>query len=252
LARSDWILCTSEELKRGILEAFPELEIKNISVAYNEVDTSLFKPIPEKEARNYLGIQEEGLHFLFVGNLVREKGVMDLIEVLIEMLEEGMEDRFFVHLVGTGPLYGNLKGLVHSRGLEGKIYVHGLVSPRQIPFWMNASNLLILPSEREGMPNVVMEAVYCGIPVLATNVGDIHVFIRNKENGYLISPENKKGELSIILKEIFSNPEQVVVMKSRLQKKILEKQNNKIPFLGDVTDIYKMLLRNRNVSLNHV
>ena len=242
LKHSDWIFCTSEDIKRGIIKVFLDLEAKNISVAYNDVDASQFSPISVKEARRKLNIRENDLCFLFVGNLVREKGVLELLEVITELIKRKEADNFFLHYIGTGPLYDKLRELIKNNGFTERINVHGAVPPSQIPLWMNASDLLILPSEKEGMPNVVLEALSCGIPVLSTNVGDVAKFIRNKENGYLIKASGIKKSLSDHLEYLIDNPSVLKNMKDELRKRIL--QSNGFPnWRDEIVRVYDRLLK---------
>jgi len=246
LSHTDRILCTSGILRDGILMSFPEIDRENVIVVYNEVDTSLFHPIPEEEARKNLGIQEKGIHLLFIGNLVKEKGILDLLEVARKIYAGEPEKDVFLHVIGKGPLYSKLKERVKD-GYEDKIFIHGAVPPREIPVWLNAANLLILPSDHEGMPNVVLEAFCCGIPVLATNVGDIHEFIRENVNGFLINPEKKTEELEKYLETLLNNPERLGVMKREMQRKISEGFSFP-PASREVVEIYQTLLRSRKVK----
>jgi len=133
---------------------------------------------------------------------------------------------------------------------RSRIFLHGSARPDRIPFWLNASNLLVLPSENEGMPNVVLEAMGCGIPVLATNVGDVPVFIRDGNNGFLVSRENKREELRALLEKIFQHPEMITEMKARLQDDISKGESSSPPS-KDVIEIYETLLKRRGPAGSH-
>jgi len=202
-------------------EAFPEiLKHKKAIVVYNEIDAAMFHPMPEQEAREKLGIQADGLHFLFIGNLVIEKGVLELVNLMMTLSGAQKGSNVFSHIVGAGPLEQLLRKKVDENGQNSKIFIHGPVDPRQIPFWLNASNVLILPSEREGMPNVILEAVHCGIPVLATDVGDVGRFITENVNGFVMGVGDKRDELRQHLLRFMANHDELISMKKRLQNEV--------------------------------
>ena len=236
LAHADRILCTSDSLKSGIIRTFPKLNERKILVIYNDIDTTQFHPVPEHQARATLRIAQKRLHFLFVGNLVREKGIPDLVDV-VKRLPGDLKDKMMLHIIGTGPLEKNLRLEAHER----TIHFHGSVTQDQIPLWLNASNLLILPSEREGMPNVVLEALTCGTPVLATRVGDIPKFIRDGENGFLMDRRNKKEKLIEFLRHMLESPEELIAMKKRMHRnaELRVPQKKHIP----VEQVYASLLK---------
>jgi len=236
LRQADRILCTSENARTGLLHTFPKLDPGKIVVVYNKIDSSRFHPTPEKEAREKLGIQPQGISMLFAGNLFYEKGIDVLVEVINTLSEELADKNFFLYVVGEGPLEGMLKKQSH---LNPKIHIVGPVRPERMPVWYNASNLLILPSEREGTPNVVLEALHCGIPVLTTNAGDAAKFVKNGENGFVIPVKEKKEALYAVLSNILRRPEDLSAMKGRLQREI---GNVEWPETISVSEIYHTLL----------
>lgn len=77
LEKSDFVLCTSNTAKTGIINSFLKLDPQKVIVIYNKIDSSRFRPIPENIARKRLGIRLSGICMLFAGKLVYEKGVCD-------------------------------------------------------------------------------------------------------------------------------------------------------------------------------
>ena len=242
LLHSDQIFCTSKELEEGILMTFPALDARKVSTVYNDIDGALFHPIPEIEARRMLNIRETGIHLLFVGNLVREKGVFDLVEAVIKLHEAGKGEMVLTHVVGTGPLHTTLAEAVRHSGLEKKILLHGPVPPGKVPLWLNAASILILPSKREGMPNVILEALACGVPVLSTNVGDVSRFVREGENGFLLYLNGGNEALYEKLTGLLYPPETLIEMKKRLQK-VIASQKEKGPSWGGSGEVLKTYAR---------
>jgi glycosyltransferase involved in cell wall biosynthesis len=242
LVHANRILCTSTKSCRDILEKFSNIPEKKIEVVYNEVDTALFHPMAEQTARKELRLEPVGIHFVFIGNIRQEKGVDALLSVMKKIFST-CQERLFCHFVGNGVLASGMMQETYQAGLSEGIKFYGAVAHEQIPLWMNAANALILPSRREGMPNVVLEALACGIPVIASDAGDVKTFIKNGMNGFILKGEIE-AELKHRLTKILSEPELLIKMKKNLQCLVVKKQsvpdgNNKL------TDIYDSLLREK-------
>lgn len=154
-----------------------------IEVIYNGVDHQLFG---QKTTNPLL---ED--YVLYVGNLKKEKGVIELLEGYAAM----HSDHPNLHLVFAGP--GNLKAIIEKRAKELGVaqYVNllGGVNHDQLPALIANAKLLALPSYNEGVPNVVLEAMACGTPVLATSVGGIPEVVDEKICGKLIPEKSVQG-----------------------------------------------------------
>jgi len=96
------------------------------------------------------------------------------------------------YIVGTGILENKLRGVASELDLKNKIIFVGKKKPDEIPIWMNACDVLVLPSLNEGLPNVVSEALACGKPVVATNVAGTPEILNN-DVGYLVKPKDVAG-----------------------------------------------------------
>ncbi len=240
LRRADRVLCTSESSRSGIIRAFPQVNSEKVAVVYNQIDSSRFRPISENEARRALGIHVSGLCLLFIGNLLPEKGILDLVKVVKSLSDEFQA--VSLHIIGTGPLEMALKKEARDEVHNQIIFIHGASPPDRIPLWLNASNLLILPSEREGMPNVILEALHCGIPAVATDVGDIGRFIKDGENGFVIKRDEKAKHLRRILKNLLKEPEQLILMKKRLQDEVDKNKEICEKVCVSIEQIYTSLL----------
>lgn len=131
----------------------------------NGVDTVRFAPQPRDVARRRLGLREDGCYLLMVGNLVELKGHAIAIEALVLLPE--ME----LLCVGAGPELAALQSLACSLCVERRVRFVGQVGQSDLKWWYSAVDALALCSSREGWPNVLLEAMACGTPVLATCVG---------------------------------------------------------------------------------
>jgi len=117
----------------------------------------------------------------YVGTLNKRKGLLELMEAILILNEDGEEASYIIG--GIGPLEGMVRGF--SCRCENVEYL-GLVGDEDLPETLNEIRLLVLPSYTEGLPNIVLEAMACGTPVLATKVGAIPDLIVDGESGFLM------------------------------------------------------------------
>ena len=159
----------------------PEL----MGVMYNGVDTQRFAPCKETRAamRKELGLPEESFVVGTVGRLVSIKDHQTLMKAAALLLGSGIDVR--VLLVGSGPEREKLQSLA-TDALEGRVSFAG--DSKRVLGMLNAMDVFVLPSLNEGMSNTLLEAMACGLPVLATNVGGNPEIIENNINGCLFAP----------------------------------------------------------------
>ena len=100
-------------------------------------------------------------------------------------------------LAGEGPLRGEIEERVKSAGLEGRFRLLGL--RRDVPELLRALDLLVLPSGREGLPNIVLEAMASGVPVVATDVGGTGELVIEGKTGSLVRPGDAEALARAIL-----------------------------------------------------
>jgi len=131
---------------------------------------------------------------LFVGRLAEKKGINYLIEAMPTILHHIPEARLVI--VGYGPERGRLEGLVGELGLHDKVAFAGEVPNAELVRYYQKAHLLVLPSivdsrgDTEGLGIVILEAMACGVPVVASNVGGIPDIIEPNWNGFLSKPGN--------------------------------------------------------------
>lgn len=139
-----------------------------IRVISNGVDLKRFQKKRVTESRIRLGIPENFRLVLSVGHLIPRKGFDYLISAMPGILSEHPEARLYV--IGEGPSRSELENQVYQLGLTGKVFLLGERPNVELSWWYNAANVFCLASSREGWANVIMEAMACGCPVVATNV----------------------------------------------------------------------------------
>ena len=187
LKKADRVITVSNALSEKVVKEL-NIDRENIAVIPNGVDISKFRSRNKEDVRRLLGLKQDGRYLLFVGRFHEVKGLEYLIEALSIFNRRG-DLSFETILVGDGPLKDDLLRWVKSNNLSEKIIFTGEKSNSEIPLWMNACNILCLPSLQEGNPCVVLEALACGLPVIASSVGGIPELI-NRENGILVKPRN--------------------------------------------------------------
>jgi glycosyltransferase involved in cell wall biosynthesis len=169
LKRANKVIAVS----RHLASATEELGVprENIEVVYNGLDREFFCPGSRDDARERLGISSAMPTILFVGNLVPVKQVETLIDACRILRDNGIP--FHCHLLGDGPLRASLTTMIEGLSLQGQITLHGQKRHEELVHWYRASNVVVLPSRSEGIPNVLLEAAACGTPFVASRVGGI-------------------------------------------------------------------------------
>jgi glycosyltransferase involved in cell wall biosynthesis len=158
---------------------------RKIVVIPNGVDGKKFFPCLNQEARDMLGLPADRRIILSVGALIPRKGfdvVIHALKLLIQHPE--LTDLLFV-IVGDGPKREALGDLVCSLGLKEHVRFVGEVPHQKLRYWYSAADLFCLASDREGWPNVVLESLACGRPVVATDVWGVPEILRSDAIGLL-------------------------------------------------------------------
>ena len=208
---SDHIIVNSNTGYKSIKKNIPW--IKDISVIYNYVDLDYFKPIQTISKRDKLKIDLIG-----VGKYSDQKNIINLVKALKIIKEELPYMNLNIQWFGDNFSYDNtntylnkVRTLINKYNLNETFFLNPATN--KILDHYQISSALILPSIYEGFPNVVCEALACGLPVLISDVCDNHLFV-DRNNGYLFDPNdptdiankiisfiklesNKKNEMSI-------------------------------------------------------
>lgn len=158
--RSDGLIAVSEPLADRLDELGDR---HDVLAAPNGVDTERFRPVADRALlRKRMGL--EGPVVLSVGNLIELKGHHLLVDAMTEVPEATLL------IVGDGPWRGRLEEQVSTQGLRSRVRFAGAIPQGELIDCYNAADMLVLASSSEGSPNVVLEALSCGTPVV-TSVG---------------------------------------------------------------------------------
>lgn len=165
------------------------------------VDPELFSPGDRQQARERLGLPANEPVLLSVGNLVRVKGH----DVLIESLAAaGADAPWHLKLVGNGPERDRLQRQAQRLGVGSRVSFVGSVPHERLGDWYRAADLVVLPSRSEGIPNVLLEAMACGTPFVATRVGGVAEI--TPDPGWLVAPDDSAGLAAMLRQRWASKP----------------------------------------------
>ncbi len=175
------VVAVSEELRRLALRTSPALRARVIP---NAVDVDRFA----------CGDPPDRFTVLFVGRLIPRKGVDDLVDAFPAIVRRLPEARLVV--VGEGPLKAALEARARRTGVEGFVDFLGSVANEALPPIYRAASVLVLPSRREGMPNVLLEAMASGLPVITTPAAAEVL----DGNGLVVEPGDASGIADAVLR----------------------------------------------------
>lgn len=177
------IVSVSQALKQEMIDL--GVASDKINVIYNGVNHekfSSFDNLNKTTPSNYI---------LYVGNLKRDKGIFELLNGFSQIHEQF--PKLNLTYAGPGHLKEELLLQATKLGIANKVKLLGSVNHNDLPALMQNATLLALPSYNEGVPNVVLEAMACGIPVLTTSVGGIPEVIEESICGVIIPPNDNNA-----------------------------------------------------------
>ncbi len=191
---ADRVICVSRVLRDRLAEL--GVPARRLVVIPNGVDLARFTPRDRTGARAALGARlgavlaaASGARLLvFAGELLPVKQVDRLLSALAELARDPASPPHVLAIVGAGPEESRLHTLTSELGLANAVVWAGQRPHAEMPVWLAAADLFVLPSASEGLPLVVPEALACGTPVVASRVGGIPECITDGVSGLLVEP----------------------------------------------------------------
>lgn len=173
------IIAVSEALRRRLIDL--GVAPDKVVTLRNGVDLDGFRPLPQADARRALGIEDGGPVLVEVGNLLEAKGQHLAIEALVRL------DDARLLLAGAGSYEASLRQRAAALGVADRVTFLGRLPHERLFEVYSAADVSLLPSANEGWPNVLLESMACGTPVVATDVGGMPEIVTTPAAGRLIA-----------------------------------------------------------------
>lgn len=197
---ADRIICASEGERKVLIEDYGVSPLRAVQVPCG-VDTDHFRPRSRAAARRRLDLPADEPLVLYVGRIEPLKGIDILLRAAAEM-----EGRFCLLVVGgdskDSRRKSELRRLAEEIGITERVFFQDAVSHERLPLYYNAADICVVPSYYESFGLVALEAMACGVPVVASRVGGLLETVRDGETGYLVPwrcPEPFAERLEMLL-----------------------------------------------------
>ncbi|SDS25409.1 glycosyltransferase [Christiangramia echinicola] len=210
--RVNAIISVSESSREDLINLFP------FTMDKSEVVTNGVSPIEQEEIEN--PYRPEDINIVHVGSLTPEKNHFELVRIFEKFLQ--LKKRGFLHIIGEGYLKKDIEAYIASKNLNHRIKLYGeKANPEN---YIKFAEILVLPSLIEGLPGVILEAMFYGTVVIAYDVGGVSELL-NDNTGYLIS----KNDPDAFVKAMIQSLTDERFLKQENAKKIVHTQfNNRI------------------------
>jgi glycosyltransferase involved in cell wall biosynthesis len=207
LSNSTWVTAVSKSVADELALFYG---YQGATVIGNGVDENLFTPVAGSRDDNYI---------LYVGRLDYGKGLNDLIDSA-----ERIWDRcgLPIYIIGSGPLEAKIKEKIKKLHLENFVRLLGQIEQKELITIYQNSRIFILPSYYEGLPTVLLEAMSCGLPVIATDVSGCNDVIIDRYNGILVPPGDP-GKIFEAVTMLHTDDDLRKKISNNARKTILEK-----------------------------
>jgi glycosyltransferase involved in cell wall biosynthesis len=209
--KADWIIAID---RRCNAQAAQNGAGNKTSLLMNAVDMEKFRPneFERIRTRKHFGLSEDQHVLIFVGRIEKPKGPGRLLECIPFFNTQGLDFKIFI--VGEGTYRSNLENYVVSKGFETQVVFLGHISNAGLPRYYNMADILVLPSDMEGVPMVILEALACGTPVVASNVGGISDLIIDSFNGMVLNELSPERISSAIIDVLHMNTTRETISES--------------------------------------
>jgi len=237
LQRCNQIICSGKDETTTLQTVF-KIPKNNIKFLMNPIDLTKFKKRDKVEISTKLKLDPKFDYLLFVGRLVKSKGIENILLVFSEIQKKLNNTKLII--IGNGPLSIEINENIKKNNLEESVFLKEHMSHDEICFYYNIATVLINTGMSGGLPNVVIEAIASKLPVIATNVGATKDFI-NSDTGILIGINDQQALKLAIIDILTTNK------KFNQTKQNIFEQFSYENFGKKLVEIYK----NANLSFNN-
>lgn len=184
------VVANSEGLKSLALKTSDDIDIMTIP---NGVDTGFFNPENVRVDQSIVPIHQDSgngvLRIMTAGRLTAQKGI-DTLLFAVWRLKGRLKKPVQIWIVGDGPRRASLEQLASDLKIEDQVFFLGWCDRETLKAFYQSADIFVLPSLDEGMPNVLLEAMAMGLPVVATQISGSQELVKEGENGFLVPPKN--------------------------------------------------------------
>jgi glycosyltransferase involved in cell wall biosynthesis len=235
-ASCDRIICQSQLAADDLVKLF-DVDADRIDVVQNWIDVSRFV-IPSSQQK--VSVAADVVRIIYVGWLHQKKGVQYLFPAIRLLADQTQNFRLIV--CGGGGMLQSVMDQCRELQIESFVDFRGWVKNDEIHHLLNEADIFVLPSLAEGMPNSLLQAMACGLPVVTTRVSSIPAIVRNEVNGILIEP----GSADAIcggLKRLIDDPQ--------LRRRMSETNRRQILENHDISAAWPRIASILNVAVEH-
>ncbi len=230
------IVAVSEQVRRDVIRNL-RVEREKTRVIYNGVDVNRFSDRSLREpTRKALGLRPRDMAIIYHGRLVEQKNPDLLLKIGAEIARIRVGVR--VVIAGDGPLREELERKTKEMGMEAQVRFLGRRD--DVPALLQAADMSVLPSFKEGFSNAVLEAMAAGLPVVATDVGGNAEAIEHGKSGWIVPPHNTGAFLNAVA-ELVDDPKERVRMGREARKRAERFSLDRMVL--EVEDLYETLAR---------
>ncbi len=183
---------------------------------YNGVSSKTFYPGESVSARASLGLGGQVSTLLYVGNFYPVKNPLLLLRALNIVHRMAPDRAIQLVMIGEGPMQGKVEAAIRELGLRDLVRLVGRKTSDEVAQHMRAADLLCIPSDNEGLPNVLLEAFSCGLRVVSTDVGGIHEVLRHEFLGQLVPARDEAAMAEAIQRCLMVSPDKDRIVESSL------------------------------------
>ena len=198
LVRSNRIIAATLA-EQAQLEWLYKADVRKITIIPPGVDTSHFYPIPADEARQFIGLAPDARMILFVGRIEPLKGVATLIQAVACLRLKNLKEPVHLAVIGGDPEAASaeisqemvrLQNLCDELTIGKMVVFLGKRGQDTLPYYYSAAEVVVMPSHYESFGMVALEAMACGTPVIASQVGGLAFLVQDGVTGYTVPAED--------------------------------------------------------------
>jgi len=181
--------------------------------------------------------RDEVFRVIFIGRIVKRKGIFKIIEIAKNLKKRNYKIRFII--IGDGEVKESLIEKIKDNDLENYVFYLGYRSNKMLFSYLKHSNLLLIPSDYESLCKVSIEGILCGIPMIVSNVGDLPLNVEDGLTGFVLDKDDISGFTEKII-EIYENKDLEDFFRKNLSIKRRElNEKNNVTFEKIISDFIK-------------